>query len=100
MPKGKSTIVQSHTSGEFQPVQTPLVASNDSQVHRKDEYSQSASKTIKHDSEIVLATIQYPLHQSVDSMRDVEEAYVSPAQENRKKEQEPDLSYPTWDART
>jgi hypothetical protein len=69
----------------------PAAAGPDNQYH---------SITTQTDSEIVLATIEPPLHQFVDNAAHVEEAYVSPAQENLEKERERDLSYPTWDART
>jgi hypothetical protein len=106
--------VHYHTKGEFQPIQPPPVTHHAFQAYTKEENiplpeqpyvaagseSQSPNIAATTDSEIVHAITESPWHQSTDNATHVDEAYVSPAQEHVEKEQEREIPYNAWDART
>jgi glycogenin glucosyltransferase len=72
-------IVQYHTKGELQPV-SPYVSTET-------------------DSEAFHPTIEEPLHETIETPKEVEEAYIPPIETNVEKEQkEREIQYAAWDA--
>ncbi|KAF4628562.1 hypothetical protein G7Y89_g9591 [Cudoniella acicularis] len=108
---GSSTIVHYHTKGEFQPLQPPI---SSDQVYPSQVYHGQAYRTeeprheiihvesgqenvtphpaIESESEIFHATVEQPLHETVEIPREVEEAYVPPVQTNLEREREPEVN--------
>jgi glycogenin glucosyltransferase len=76
-------IVQYHTKGEFQPV-APIVSSSQAPAPEETE------------REIFQPPIDEPLHETTETPKAVEQAYVPPVQTNVDKQ--PEVHYTSWDA--
>ena len=78
--QGIAPIVQYHTKGEFQPA-TPIVSTHET------------------DNEILHPPTEEPLHETIETPKQVEEAYVPPVETNVEREQkEKEAQYAAWDA--